>query len=173
MSEVGAQLLAKGHRGKHKQRFRPVVLVLVVLAAILFQVYVPLFFQYLAYLELPLLITVYLSLRRRQPVAGVLYGAGIGLVQDSLSHHPLGMFGIVKTLVGYFAASVSMRFDVDNSLVRFVLGFLFFLFHQFFYWVLVRALLGQGLEFDPVQALVFGFMNAAVAVPLFHVLDKL
>ena len=49
------------------------------------------------------------------------------------------MFGIVKTLVGYFAASVSMRFDVDNPLIQFLLGFFFFFFHQFFYWVLARA----------------------------------
>ena len=58
---------------------------------------------------------VYFSLMRRSPVAGVLFGAGIGLAQDSLSHNPLGMFGIVKTLVGYFAASMSQRFDVAKS----------------------------------------------------------
>ena len=64
-------------------------------------------------------------------------GACVGLVQDSLSKHPLGMFGIVKTLVGYFAASVGMRFDVDHGLVRLILAFFFFFFHQF-------SLLGAG-----------------------------
>ena len=143
------------------------------LAAILFQVYVPRFFQFLAYLELPLLVTVYFSLMRRSPVAGVLFGAGIGLAQDSLSHNPLGMFGIVKTLVGYFAASMSQRFDVQNPVVRLVLGFFFFFFHQFFYWVLSRALLGEALEFDVRSTLVIAALNAVVAVPLYHVLDKL
>jgi rod shape-determining protein MreD len=38
-------------------------------------------------------------------------GALVGLAQDSLSKNPLGMFGIVKTLVGYFAASVGVRLD--------------------------------------------------------------
>ncbi len=70
--------------------------------------------RYLSYLELPLLVTVYFSLMRRSPIAGVLFGAGIGLAQDSLSRSYFGMFGIVKTLVGYFAASVSQRFDVEN-----------------------------------------------------------
>jgi len=152
---------------------RPFLLVIMALVAILLQVYLPLFFQYLAYLEIPLLVTVYFSLMRRQPVVAVFYGAGIGLVQDSLSSNPLGMYGIVKTLVAYFAASVSQRFDVDNLTVRFLLGFFFFFFHQFFYWVLARALLGQALDFVAVQTLLFGLMNAAVAVPLFYLLDKL
>src|SRR5438477_11442441 len=80
------------------------------LAAILFQVYVPRFVTRLAYLELPLLATIYFALKTRSPLAGVFFGAATGLAQDSLSYHPLGMFGIVKTLVGYFAASVSQRF---------------------------------------------------------------
>ena len=103
----------------------------------------------------------------------MLFGAGIGLAQDSLSLDPLGMFGIVKTLVGYFAASVSQRFDVENPVVRLVLGFFFFFFHQFFYWVLARALLGETLDFDPQQTLVVAILNAAVAVPLYHILDRL
>ena len=70
----------------------------------------------------------------------------IGLVQDSLSHQPIGMFGIVKTLVGYFAASVSQRFDVENPIVTLILSFFFYFFHQFFYWVLARALLGEALH---------------------------
>jgi rod shape-determining protein MreD len=143
------------------------------LAAILFQVYVPQFVRYLAYLELPLLVTVYFSLMRRSPVAGVFIGAGIGLAQDSLSHHYLGMYGLVKTLVGYFAASVSQRFEVDNTYVRVVLAFFFFFFHQFFYWVLSHALVGETFDFEPQQTLVLAALNAAVAAPLYHVLDKL
>ena len=117
-------------------RFRRWGIIVVPLAAILFQVYVPLFFQFFQFLEMPLLVTVYFALMRRDQVGGTFIGAGIGLVQDSLSHQPLGMFGIVKTLVGYFAASVGMRFDVDHGLVRLVLAFFFYFFHQFFYWVL-------------------------------------
>ncbi|HUS05678.1 MAG TPA: rod shape-determining protein MreD [Bryobacteraceae bacterium] len=143
------------------------------LVAILLQVYLPLFFTYLGYLELPLLVTVYFALMRRQPITGVFFGAGIGLAQDCLSHQPLGMFGIVKTLVGYFAGSVSMRFDVDNPFIQFVLGFFFYFFHQFFYWVLSRALLGQQIDFHPQQTFVFGLLNAAVGVPLFMLLDKI
>ena len=58
------------------------------------------------------------------------------------------MFGIVKTLVGYFAASVGVRLDVEHPAIRFVLAFFFFFFHQFLYWVMARALLGQQVAFE-------------------------
>jgi rod shape-determining protein MreD len=154
-------------------KFHFAVTLAIPLAAILFQVYVPRFVPYLGYLELPLLVTVYFALMWRSPMAGIFFGTGIGLVQDSLSPHPLGMFGIVKTLVGYFAASVSQRFDVENPVLRGILGFFFFFFHQFFYWVLARALLGEALEFDLQQTLVLALLNAVVAVPLYHILDRL
>jgi rod shape-determining protein MreD len=97
----------------------------------------------------------------------------VGLAQDSLSKNPLGMFGIVKTLVGYFAASVGLRFDVEHSFVRLVLALFFYLFNQFFYWLLAQALLGQHMVFDWQRTLMLGLLNAVVAVSLFHFLDKL
>ena len=83
------------------------------------------------------------------------------------------MFGIVKTLVGYFAASVGLRFDVEHPVIRLCWAFFFYFFHQFFYWVLARALLGEPLVFDSQRTLVLGLLNALVGVPLFQFLDKL
>jgi rod shape-determining protein MreD len=167
-------LLPSTPRKTKVPRFRLVAYLLIPLLAILFQVYVPRFIEYLSYLELPLLVTVYFAIMRRQPVTGALIGSAIGLVQDSLApQHPLGMFGIVKTLVGYFAASISQRFDVENSALRFILSFFFFLFHQFFFWVMASGLLGQHREFQLPQTIIFAFLNAVVAVPLFLILDRL
>ena len=154
-------------------RFRTWVLLVVPLAAILFQVYVPLFFQFLRYLELPLLVVVYFALMRRSQIGGLLIGAIVGLAQDSLSKNPLGMLGIVKTLVGYFAASVGVRLDVDNGVLRLLMTYFFFVFHQFFYWVMARALLGQQVAFDLQGTLILGLLNAIVGIALFHFLDKL
>jgi rod shape-determining protein MreD len=154
-------------------RFKAWVLFLVPLAAILFQVYVPLFFQFLAYLELPLIVTVYFALMRRSPIGGLLVGALVGLAQDSLSKNPLGMFGITKTIIGYVAASVGLRLDVDHPLIRLILGFFFFVFHQFIFWALTRGLLAQQVPFETQRTLVLGLLNAIVAVSLFHFLDKL
>jgi len=162
-----------GRKKERISKFNAASIIGIPLAAILFQVSVARTFHYLSYLDLSLLVTIYFSLMRRSPIEGVLFGAGIGLAQDSLSRGYVGMYGIVKTLVGYFAASVSQRFDVQNPWVRLVLGFFFYFFHQFFYWVLKRALLGETLDFDLEQTLVVGILNAAVAVPLFRTLDKL
>jgi rod shape-determining protein MreD len=172
MSDFSERLLTEP-RKRHSGRLQPVTLVVAPLATILFQVYVPRFFPFLSYLELPLLVTLHFALRRRSPLAAVFYGSAIGLLQDSLSNLPLGMYGIVKTLVGYFAASVSQRFEVENPVVTVVLAFFFYFFHQFFYWVLARALLGQLIGFDPQQTLMFGLLNALVALPFFRILDKL
>lgn len=172
MSDFSERLLT-GSRKRKGARMGPFALVLVPLAAILFQAYVPHIFPLLEFLELPLLVVLHFSLRRRGPLSAVFYGCAIGLIQDSLSGNPLGMYGIVKTLVGYFAASVSQRFEVEHPLSTVILTFFFYFFHRFFYWVLARALLGQAIVFDPQQALIFGLLNAVVAVPFFHILDKL
>jgi rod shape-determining protein MreD len=160
-------------RKERNSMFNIAVIVGISLLSILFRVYVSRFIPYLQYLELPLLVTVYFSLMWRSPIAGLFFGAAIGLAQDSLSHQPLGMFGIVKTLVGYFAASMSLRVDVGNPLLRLVLGFFFFFFHQLFYWVLANALLGETLGFELPQALVVAILNAIVAVFLYQLLDRL
>jgi rod shape-determining protein MreD len=173
MSYSSERILLSSQREGRVSRFRVWVMVGVPLAAILFQVYVPLFFQFLGFLELPLLVVVYFALMRRNQVSGLLIGALVGLAQDSLSKNPLGMFGIVKTLVGYFASSIGVRLDVDNTALRLVLTFFFFCFHQFFYWVLARALLAQQLAFEPQRTVMLGLLNALVGVSLYYFLDKL
>ena len=112
---------------------------------------------------------------RPNQIASLLFGAFVGLAEDSLAPAklPIGMYGITKTLVGYFAASVSMRFNVENSLIRLVLCFFFYIFHAFLYWVMRRALLGQLVPLDPQETLIHGALNAAVALPLYLILDKM
>jgi len=173
MGYSGGRILLSSQREGQVSRFRAWVLVAVPLAAILFQVYVPRFFQFLGFLEMPLLVVVYFALMRRSQVSGLLIGAVVGLAQDSLSKNPLGMFGIVKTLVGYFAASVGVRFDVDHGFIRLFLAFFFYFVHQFFYWVMARALLGQQLAFELQRTLLVGLLNAVVGVTVYRFLDRL
>lgn len=172
MTDFTDQLMGARRRPR-VWRFRSLLWLPIPLLAILFQVYVPLVVPRLAFLEVPLLITVFFALTRREPVQGLLVGSAIGLVQDAFSHNPIGLFGIAKTLVGYLAGSLSQRVDVDNLVIRFMAGFVFFFFHQFLYWALASALLSQKLAMDPVQTAVMSLLNALVAVPLFAALDKL
>jgi len=175
MSYSDDRILLNSQREGQVSRFRAWVMVLVPLAAILFQVYVPMFFPFLKFLEMPLLVVIYFALMRRNQISGLAIGALVGLAQDSLSQKtPLGMYGIVKTLVGYFAASVGVRLDVDHALLRLVLAFFFYMFHQFCCWVMARALLGQQqLVFEWEKTLAVAALNAVVAVALFRFLDRL
>jgi rod shape-determining protein MreD len=117
--------------------------------------------------------TIYFSLMRREPATGLLTGCAIGLAQDALSHNPLGVFGIVKTLVGFFVASLSQRVDAESGVLRFLVALFFYYFHQFTFWVLVSSLLAQPTGLSLMETLLFGILNAAVAVPLFALLDRL
>lgn len=172
MSEF-RELVPAGRRRRLQRKYRPWALLAVPLAAILFQVYVPRFVLVLANLDLPLLATVYFAVMRRNPVGGLLTGASIGLVQDSLSNLPLGVFGMVKTLVGFLAASISIRFDMDRAPVRVALGTVFFYFHHVAYWAVGRALLGQAGELTLVRPAIVGLLNGLVAAPLFGLFDRL
>jgi len=143
--------------------------------ALLIQVYLPLFqtLKFVSRIELPLLVTVYFALMRRSQMRGLALGMALGLAQDSFLPHQMGMYGICKTLVGYFSASIGMQFDVEHAFVRLVLCFVFYLFHQFFYWVLQRSLLDQPVVFDIQTELILAVINAVIGVALFHFLDKL
>ena len=171
--EYDERLLTDAPRKKSVSRFRPAAWVLIPLTAVLFQVYVTRFIETLSYLELPLLVTIYFSLMRRQPIAGAVIGSAIGLLQDSLAHHEMGLYGIAKTLTGYFAASLSQRFDVDNPALRLVATFFLFILHQALFWVLAVGLLGRQLQFQAPQTVIYAFLNSLVAVPLYLILDRL
>lgn len=145
------------------------------IVALLIQIYVPLFqtLSFISNIELPLLVTIYFALMRRSQIRGLGIGMVLGLAQDSLLSQKIGMFGICKTMVGYLSASIGMQFDVEHSLVRLILCFVFYLFHQFLYWVLQRALLDQPVVFDIQSKLILAGINAVIGVTMFLFLDKL
>ncbi len=151
------------------------VYLVIPLLSLLIQVYLPLFetLRFISQIELPLLVTIYFALMRRSQLRGLAIGVTLGLAQDSLFQQHLGMYGICKTLVGYFSASIGLQFDVEHAFVRFVLCFIFYLFHQFFYWVLQRSLLDQPAVLQIQRELILALINALIGVVLFHFLDKL
>src|SRR5262249_53783047 len=146
MTEVSSEhLLRRPAQEIWTSRFQVVALVILTLIAIIGKFYLPRLVPRTEWLELPLLLTVYFGLMRHGQIQALFFGAFVGLAEDSLSPAtlPIGMYGITKTLVGYFAASVSMRFNVESTLIRVVLSFFFYFFHAFFYWIMRRALLAQ------------------------------
>src|SRR6202011_2860543 len=99
-----------------------------VFLALVLQAFFPVHIRAAGYLELPLLVTLYFALSRRNPSSGLLLGMVVGLLQDSLSPRaPLGLYGIAKTLVGFVGSSIGSRIDVEHPIARFFLTIAFFL----------------------------------------------
>ena len=143
--------------------------------ALFFQAFVPVYFPRVAILDLPLLITIYFGLSRRNPSTGLLLGMAIGLVQDSLSGPtvPLGLYGIAKTVIGYLASSIGARLDTEHPAARFALTALFFGLHQGIIVLTRRILLAQPEPWFNVHLAIAAGINAIVAVFLFLLLDRL
>jgi rod shape-determining protein MreD len=171
---TGSRIMVDNARQVRSATYPIWIYIAVPLLALFIQVYLPLFetLRFVSQIELPLLVTIYFALMRRSQLRGLAIGVALGLAQDSLFQQHLGMYGICKTLVGYFSASIGMQFDVEHSFVRFVLCFIFFLFHQFFYWVLQRSLLDQPAVLQIPRELLLALINALIGVVLFHFLDK-
>jgi rod shape-determining protein MreD len=124
-------------------------------------------------LELPFLIVVYFGLSRRNPVTGMILGTVVGILQDGISHTPIGLYGIAKALIGYLASSIGARLDTEHPIARFILVFLFFHIHQIILAVTILLLLAQPAPFFTLHLFLSSLINAAVAVVLFAGLDRL
>ena len=159
-------MLVDNAREVRRATFPVWIYVAIPLAALLVQVYLPLFetLREAGRIDLPLLVTIYFAIMRRSQLEGLAIGVLPGLAQDSLFHQRLGMFGISKTLVGYFAASIGMQFDTEYALVRMILCAFFYVFHQFFYWVLERSLLDQPAVFAFRTELILAVIHGVVGV---------
>jgi rod shape-determining protein MreD len=149
------------------------VYALVPLAALVLQAWLPRVLGRYAWFDLPLVVTVYFALDRRSPIQGTLMGAAMGIFEDALSHHAIGVNGIAKTVVGFLAASVGMRIDVENHTIRLILNFLLSLLSGALYVFVYRGLLGLDLEWTWFTELFKAIGNSLIAVVLFPALDRL
>src|SRR5665213_940793 len=119
MSVLGANF----RRDLEIRRYPLLIYALVPLAALVLQAWLPRVIGPYAWFDLPLVVTVYFALGRRNPIQGTLMGAAMGLFEDALSHHAIGVNGVAKTAVGFLAASLGIRIDVENQTIRLILIF--------------------------------------------------
>jgi rod shape-determining protein MreD len=154
-------------------RFSLPTAIFVPLAALFLQAFVPLRLSWFAMFDLPLLVVIFFSIARRSQVSGLLTGAAIGLLQDSLTHQPIGLYGIAKTVVGYTASSLGAKIDVENIGARFLGTTLFYLLHEFIYFVVARGMVRLDQRWLWSHEMLAGVANGLLAVALFAVLDRL
>ena len=153
-------------------KFSIVATVGIPLLAIFFQAYVSSRLTFLKLFDLPLIVTIFFAVSRRSQMAGMLTGCAIGLTQDALTHLPIGIYGISKTIVGYAASSIGVKIDVDNPGSRFLMMFAFTLLHDGLYFIVSRQLLGLASDWRVFHELSAALANAILAVVLFTFMDR-
>jgi rod shape-determining protein MreD len=155
------------------RRYPLLAYVLVPLAALVLQAWLPRLLSPYDYFDLPLLATIFFALGRRSPVQGTLMGCALGIFEDALSHHAIGINGVAKTVVGFLAASVGVRIDVENHTIRLILIFLLSLLSSAIFVFIYRVLLGLDLEWQWFTELFRAIGNSLIAMVLFPLLDRL
>ncbi|MDR3763599.1 MAG: rod shape-determining protein MreD [Acidobacteriota bacterium] len=137
------------------------------------QAFLPVRIPALGVFDFGLLLTIFFAISRRSPVSGLLTGAVIGILQDCLTRTPVGVFGIAKTLVGFGASSIGIKFDVENIGTRFLLTFFFYVIHSAVVLAIQRLLMGQAIHLNLGHAAGASMLNSLLAVFLFALLDRL
>jgi rod shape-determining protein MreD len=173
MNDTYELRMGEAHIEVHK--FRGGAIVMATIIALFLQTSIPVHFPKFALLDLPLLLTIYFGLSRRNPSTGLLLGMIIGLLQDSLSGPtvPIGLYGIAKTIIGYLASSIGARLDTEHPVARFALTVIFFGVHQGIVILTRRLLLAQPEPWFTMHLAIGAAVNAVVGVFLFMLLDRL
>lgn len=153
-------------------RFSLPATILIPLLALFLQAFVPRRFPWFSIFDLPLLVTIFFGMARRNPMSGLLTGGAIGLVQDALGHYPIGVYGIAKTVVGFGASSLGVKLDVDNAGARFLVTMGFYLVHAAVYFAVARGMVNLTLNWSWNRGILAGLANAVLGVALYFVLDK-
>jgi rod shape-determining protein MreD len=97
----------------------------VLIATVVIQGILSLKLRVFGYFDLPLICSVYYGFTLGNPIASIVIGSCLGLMQDSLSGAILGSNGFSKTLIGFLAASAGAKFNVDQPITRIFALFLF------------------------------------------------
>jgi rod shape-determining protein MreD len=164
--------LAISRDGIEVHRFNWIATLGVPVLALLVQASLPLRINFFSLFDLPLLVTVFFSVARRNKVMGTVTGALIGIAQDALTQLPIGLFGISKTIIGYAASSIGAKVDVENPGSRLLMVFGFYLIHRGIYQLLATQLARLSLTFSWSAELGAALANALLAVILFALLDR-
>jgi rod shape-determining protein MreD len=163
---------ASTHRSVAVFKLHPAILSVAALAALLLQTILPLKLPLARLMDFPLLIVIYFALMRRDKIYSIALGAGLGLLQDALSHGFVGIFGIAKAVVGYLAASASTRIELESMVARTVLTGALVLVHNLCVGSLEYAMLETPPRFQAAAVASAILVNMALSLILFQFLDR-
>jgi rod shape-determining protein MreD len=157
-------------------KFTPWAAIGIPFFALLLQAFLPTLWHgrlsFLNVFDLPLLVTIFFAVARRNPVTGTLTGAAIGLAQDALTANYIGLFGMAKSVVGYVASSIAAKIDVENPGSRVILTVGFYLLQRAVYLIVQSGLVREEIHFDWLHSLIAAFANGVLAIVVFSILDR-
>lgn len=165
-------LSADARRDFEIHRYPLLIYALVPVLAVVLQAWLPRVLGRFAWFDLPLVITVFFGLSRRNPIQGSVLGGVLGIFEDALTGHYIGINGVAKTLVGYLAATVGILVNVENHAVRLFMTFVLSLVGSAAYFFVVRFLLGLSMDTNWGAELYKAIGNSVIALVLFPVLDR-
>jgi len=170
-----AVLASEYRRELEIRRYPLAVYVLVPLLALVLQAWLPRLpvVGRFAYFDLPLLVTVYFALGRRNPIHGTLLGAVLGIGQDGLTQGAIGIWGIANTICGFLAASIGIRVVVENHTIRMMLTFGFTLLAGGIAFFVTRILLGLSYDWNWIGEILKAAGNAVIGLGLYPLLDRM
>jgi rod shape-determining protein MreD len=154
------------------RRYPSYVYVLVPLVALVLQAWLPRVLGRFAYMDLPLLVTIYFALNRRSPIFGTVLGTVLGMAQDGLTQGAIGIHGIANAVCGFLSASIGIRIVVDNNIIRMLLNFAFTLLSSGIVLFIVRILLGMAWQANWFDEVLRAAGNALIGMVLFPLLDR-
>jgi rod shape-determining protein MreD len=153
-------------------RFSWVATVVILLGALVLQAFLPIWLPFVRIFDLPLLVTIGFATARRNPLAGLVTGSVIGILQDALTHQAIGLYGISLTVVGFGASSLGIKLDVENAGARFLLTIFFYVVHEVVYFTIARGLVGMHSAWSWPHEVLSGVANALLSVLVFMLLDR-
>jgi rod shape-determining protein MreD len=159
------------HRRVEVFRVHPIVIWVTIFAALLLQTELPRIFPAARRFDFPLLVIIYFALLRRSQIFGIGLGTVAGLTQDALAYGLVGINGMAKGLVGFLAATVSVKFDLEQLAPRFIFAGVLIFVHSLFLFGLDRILLEPPPPFRPLDLFISVMINVALGLVIFQVLD--
>lgn len=153
-------------------RINPAAFWISLFAGLLLQISLPVRIPLARLFDLPLILTIYYAATRRSLLFGLALGTGLGLVQDALSHGLIGMDGISACLIGYMAAWISIKFDLEQLGARYVLTAVLVGVYGLILFALRHALFESTPPLRVLELASAMVVNAGLALICYPILDR-
>jgi rod shape-determining protein MreD len=151
---------------------RQLKIALVLAVAVILQTSLPVDWPLFVYVDLPLIVVVYVALQR-DALQALFVGAAAGLATDIFSSGLLGAGGFSKTLVAFIIVSLATRVMLDNPLTRIPVLAGVSIVDDAVY-VLLHRILGQPSNYKFVEQASFKVIGTTIAgTILLYLLDLL